>query len=266
MDLKGGIGPATVARGEFPLKPAGHHARMARLDALRGFAVLWMAAFHFCFDLNHLGLLRPRQFFLGDPFWTWQRAAIVTTFVFCAGLSMAVALHQGQTWPRFWRRWMQVAACAVLVSLGSALMFPNSWISFGVLHGLAVMLLLARGLATRWPQRRALWLVLAAVALALPLLVQHRAFDTPYTHWVGLVTHPPITEDWVPVLPWLGVMLAGLAAGHWGLQNRPQWLSGPLPTALRPLATLGRWSLSFYMVHQPVFLGALMGGRSLGLW
>jgi peptidoglycan/LPS O-acetylase OafA/YrhL len=29
---------------------------------------------------------------------------------------------------------------------------------------------------------------------------------------------------------------------------------------LRPLAALGRWSLSFYMLHQPVLIGAL------GLW
>jgi peptidoglycan/LPS O-acetylase OafA/YrhL len=32
---------------------------------------------------------------------------------------------------------------------------------------------------------------------------------------------------------------------------------------LQPLATLGRWSLSFYMVHQPVFIGALLGWQAL---
>jgi peptidoglycan/LPS O-acetylase OafA/YrhL len=31
-----------------------------------------------------------------------------------------------------------------------------------------------------------------------------------------------------------------------------------VPAAVRPLAVLGRWSLSFYMVHQPVLIGALM--------
>ena len=44
---------------------------------------------------------------------------------------------QGQRWPRFWRRWAQVAGCALLVTLGSWLMFPRSLISFGVLHGIA---------------------------------------------------------------------------------------------------------------------------------
>jgi uncharacterized membrane protein len=257
--------PAVFAEHVLPAQ-----RRFDRLDALRGFAVLWMAAYHFCFDLNHLRLLQPRQSFTTDPFWTWQRGCIVTLFVFCSGLALAVALHQGQNWPRFWRRWAQVALCALLVSAGSALMFPKSWIVFGVLHGLAVMLVLARLLAVGLPGRPLWWGSLGVLALVLPLLLEHRFFDTPYTHWVGLVTRPPVTEDWVPLLPWLGVLLLGLASGHVWLRSRQpglaQPLAGPLSPVLRPLAVLGRWSLSFYMLHQPVLLGVLMGGRQVGWW
>ncbi len=238
-------------------------ARFDRLDALRALAIVWMAAFHFCFDLNHFGLWQPPQLFTRDPFWTTQRSCIVTLFLFCAGLAQAVALDANARWDRrFWRRWAQVAGCAVLVSAGSALMFPHSWIHFGVLHGIAVMLLAARLLA---PLRGGLW-PLGAVALALPLWLRHPFFDTPWTDWVGLVTRKPVTEDYVPVLPWLGVMLWGLAAGQWLLQRHPRVLSGALPRAARPLAVLGRWSLCFYMVHQPVLIGALMAGRALGAW
>ena len=35
-------------------------------------------------------------------------------------------------------------------------------------------------------------------------------------------------------------------------------VTGTLPAQLQPVATLGRWSLSFYMLHQPVFIGVLM--------
>ena len=31
----------------------------------------------------------------------------------------------------------------------------------------------------------------------------------------------------------------------------------------RPLAALGRWSLSFYMLHQPVLIGLLMAARQV---
>jgi uncharacterized membrane protein len=226
--------------------------RFDRLDALRGGAVVWMAAFHFCFDLNHFGWIR--QDFYTDPFWTVQRSCIVSMFMFVAGMGQAVALHQGQGWPRFWRRWAQVAGCALLVTAGSWWMFPRSYISFGVLHGMAVMLVLLRLAA---PLGWMLW-PLGALAIVLPHLVQHPVFDTRWANWVGLVTHKPVTEDYAPVLPWIGVMAWGMAAAQWVLRRRLPWLTGPLARPLRPLAVLGRWSLSFYMLHQPVLIGALM--------
>ena len=225
--------------------------RFDRLDALRAVALMWMAIFHASFDLNHFGLMR--QSFYSDPFWTLQRACIVGMFLFCAGVSQAIALEQRQGWPRFWRRWAQVAGCALLVTLGSMWMFPRSFISFGVLHCIAVAAVVVRlsGGAGRW-----LW-PLGLLALVLPTLVQHPFFDTRATNWLGLVTNKPVTEDYVPLLPWLGLMWWGLAAGQWLLSRHRTWLSGALPAVLAPLATLGRWSLSFYMLHQPVLIGLL---------
>lgn len=235
--------------------------RFDRLDALRGLAMVWMTAFHFCFDLSYLGYWP--QDFLADPIWTLQRTAIVSLFLFCAGLGQAVALQQGQGWARFGRRWVQIAACALWVSLGSWWMFPQSFIYFGVLHGMAVMLLLARCTAYwgRW-----LWLA-GGVALLLPwgahwalsgpLAEWAVPFNARTLNWLGLVSRKPFTEDYVPVMPWLGVMWWGLTAGQWLLPHRPRWLQGAMPAPLQPLATLGRWSLSYYMLHQPLLLGVL---------
>jgi uncharacterized membrane protein len=237
--------------------------RFDRLDALRGAAIVWMAGFHFAFDLNHFGLV-PKQNFYVDPFWTMQRTAIVTLVLLCAGLGQAMALEGGAArWgARFWRRWGQIALCAALVSLGSWLMFPRSWISFGILHGVALMLIAVRALAPL--PNAALWGV-AALALVLPHVVQHPLFDTRWTNWVGLVTRKPVTEDYAPLLPWLGVMCIGLAAGRWLLAHRRGWLAASAPAGAlgRGLAALGRWSLSFYMVHQPVLIGALMAWLTL---
>jgi uncharacterized membrane protein len=234
--------------------------RYPRLDALRGLAIVWMVGFHFCFDLNYFGF--TRQNFYTDPFWTWQRTCIVSLFLFCAGLGQAIAFSQGQGWPRFWRRWGQVAACAVLVSLGSYLVFPQSFISFGILHGMAVMLLLLRLLGRRgmpW------WLLclLGLLALLLPQWIADPFFDTRLSNWVGLVTHKPVTEDWVPVLPWLGVMLWAFAAGQWLLARRAAWLQAGLSGSLRGLAWLGRWPLSIYMLHQPLLMALLWALKAL---
>ena len=231
--------------------------RYDRIDALRGLAIVWMTAFHFCYDLSHFGWLK--QDFYRDPLWTWQRTAIVSLFLFCAGLGQAVAHAQGQGWPRFWRRWAQVAGCAVLVSIGSWFVFRDRFIHFGVLHGIAVMLLVVRFTAG-WG--RMLWLA-GAIAIVLPWLLPAppQLFDGRAMNWLGWVSRKPPTEDYVPLLPWLGVMWWGMAAGSWLLRSRPQWLRGSLPRVAAPLAWLGRWSLSWYMLHQPVLMGLLLLAR-----
>ncbi|HEY1089953.1 MAG TPA: heparan-alpha-glucosaminide N-acetyltransferase [Burkholderiaceae bacterium] len=230
--------------------------RFERLDALRGAAVVWMICFHFCFDLSHFKLIDAD--FYRDPFWTLQRIAIVSSFLLCAGISQAVALQQGLGWPRFWRRWLQVAGCALLVTAGSMWMFPRSFISFGILHALALMLLLMRFLGSRLSQKACL--LLGAVLLMAPLLWQHPWFDSRATYWLGFATHKPITEDYVPLVPWVALMLWGFALGRWLLARQPQWLAGSAP---RPLVLLGRWSLTIYMLHQPLLIGLLTAAATI---
>ena len=40
-------------------------------------------------------------------------------------------------------------------------------------------------------------------------------FDIPWLNWVGMMTHKPATEDYVPLFPWLGVVLIGIFGGAW---------------------------------------------------
>ena len=251
--------PAVAPPGAAVAAP---DARFARVDALRGLAMVWMTVFHFCFDLSHFGLW-PQEF-RTDPFWTLQRTAIVSLFLLCAGLGQSIAVAQGQSWARFGRRWAQIAGCALLVSAGSAWMFPASYIHFGVLHGMAVMLVVAR-LTAAWGA--GLW-VAGAVALATPWLAAWALqaagpelaawFNSRWLNWLGWVTRKPFTEDYVPVFPWLGVMWWGMALGQWLHRRHAAVLAGRVPAALGGLAWLGRWSLSYYMLHQPVMIGALM--------
>jgi uncharacterized membrane protein len=237
--------------------------RFDAIDALRGAAIVWMTVFHFCFDLNQFGYVK--QNFYIDPFWTTQRIAIVSLFVFCAGLSQAIAVHQGQTVQRFWRRWAQVAVCALLVSAGSYWMYPKSFIYFGVLHGIAVMLIIVR-LTGALRLRSNAWWLLGAIAIAMPFIAARAHAYWPELsflnekafNWIGLISKKPITEDYVPLVPWLGVMCWGMAAGQTLLARRHGWLLVGLPKTLVPVAWLGRWSLSWYMLHQPVMIGMLM--------
>jgi uncharacterized membrane protein len=55
----------------------------------------------------------------------------------------------------------------------------------------------------------------------------------------------------------------GMAAGQWLLSRRRALVTMRMPKATAPLAWMGRWSLTWYMVHQPVMISALMAVKAL---
>lgn len=237
--------------------------RFENLDAARGFAMVWMTVFHFCFDLSNARIIE--QNFYHDPFWTWQRTCILSLFLLCAGAGQAVAHAQGQSWRQFGRRWLQIAGAAALVSLGSWFMFPNSYIYFGVLHGMAVMLLIVRLMASlgAWCALAG-GLVIAMHLIAVGAISTYASglfgldFDAPGLNWLGLITRLPVTEDYVPLFPWLGVMLLGFAGMRLLLnRNSTQPFMVQSTWVKKACARFGGYSLSYYLLHQPVMLGLL---------
>ena len=245
---------AAVARNAANVSPAAHAApattRIGGLDALRGLAIVAMIAYHLCFDLRYFCI--THWDFEHDPRWLTARALILSSFLLIAGVSAVLA--QRQAFPvRHWLRHIGIiAGAALLVSAGSWLLFPRSFIWFGVLHAIAISLLLARPLAGR-P-------VLAALA-GIAVIVAgwtyaSAAFDTRMLGWIGFMTAKPVTEDYVPLFPWTGVLLLGVAAGHALVRTRFAALAplARLPAALR---LLGRHSLVVYLLHQPLLLGLL---------
>jgi uncharacterized membrane protein len=244
-----------------PMSPA-RSLRLPLVDVLRGFAVAQMIVYHFIYDLNHFGWLKLRM--LVDQPWTGWRTAIVTQFLLLVGVSLVLRTSFKPSLRDFWFRWAQVAGAALLVSLGSWLVFGPRFIWFGILHFIAATLLLARPLVRLGPWN----IALGVVALAAGLAFAHSAFNATPMSAVGFVTAKPRTEDYVPLFPWLGVVLIG--AGIGALWQRAGWR---VPVALAPLnerpprvlLLLGTWALTVYLVHQPLMMGALLLLQRAGL-
>ncbi len=228
--------------------------RQPWLDALRGVAVLAMIAYHFGYDLNFLGWLH--QDLNHDLRWMTARSLILSSFLFSVGASHALAEAQHAAAATHWRRIGKITAAALLVTAGSALLFPQSAIWFGTLHAIATMsmllLLLQRLHLSAWTV-----IVSGVIALAFGNLIVHPLFDHPALSWIGLMTHAPFTEDYVPLLPWFGICLIGDGAMRIllsrGFAQHPAGES--LPSGLR---WIGRHSLAIYLLHQPVLLAILM--------
>ena len=234
--------PIPARRPRYPL-----------IDAARGVAILAMVVFHFAWDLYFLGFIDTD--ISTHPFWTTLQKSIVSSFLLLTGVSLWVAHGRGISWRKFLRREAILVASAIAVSIGTWLAFGDYFAFFGVLHAIALFSLVALAFL-RLP---ALLTGAAGVAIiVLPLLIAHPAMRERWLAWIGFWPIPPSTADIVPVFPWLGVTLIGLALGK-ALDGRAFW---HLP-APRWLSWLGRWSLVIYLMHQPVMYGALYGLSSI---
>ena len=228
-------------------------ARLAWLDFLRGAALLGMAGFHFTWDLAHFGWLDP-DVVAARPFHGLGHG-IAGSFLFIAGFSLALARRtRGPLWRSrpFWRRWAEVAGAAAAISAISYVLFPDTPIFFGILHCIAASSLIGLALVEA---PAALVLGSALATGAAPLLFAGAFFDAPALWWTGLSTFEPISNDFRPLLPWLGCFLAGLA-----LAKFVPGLAGASSGAKKSnaLAFLGRHSLAFYLIHQPLLFGLFM--------
>ena len=227
--------------------------RLQIIDLIRGIAVVAMIVYHFSWDLLDYGLINIDV--VNDPLWRGFAHAIAGTFLGLVGFNLVLANRRGIRAVPYLRRLGFLAGGAALVSLGTYWFVPEAFVFFGVLH----MILVASVLGL--PFLRApivVSIVAAAFCFAAPSLFTSEVFDAKPLLWLGLSAHLAPTVDYVPVLPWFGVVLAGIAAGRFILRDGGESLlahwrfSG---VVWRPILFLGRWSLPIYLVHQPLLIG-----------
>lgn len=231
--------------------------RWDAIDVARGVAIGAMIVYHFSWDLSFLKLIATN--ILQEPAWRWFARGIAGSFLALAGMGLALAHAEGFRGPSFLRRLFKVGGAALAITLVTFLAFPDSYIFFGILHCIVVSSVLALPFLRLHP---ALVLLAAGLCLAAPLIFTSPALDAPLLDWLGLGSQEPVTNDYVPIFPWFGLVLIGVAAGQ-ALLARKETLSlarwRGKGTAWRGLIWAGRKSLPIYLVHQIVLLGGLYG-------
>lgn len=231
--------------------------RIELIDILRALALLAMAAYHFTWDLDFHGFV-PRGL-ATEGGWRLFARGIASTFLFTAGISLVLAHDRRIRWRSFAVREAQVVAGALAITLVTSFVTPDSFVFFGILHQIAAASLIGL-LFLRLPAL--LTAAVGAAAIALPFFVSTTLTEPKGLAWIGLAVREPVTNDYVPILPWTGAVLLGIAAAvlseRLGVWRRVAALNAPLST-LRPLAVLGRHSLLFYLLHQPILFGLVAG-------
>lgn len=231
--------------------------RWDAIDVARGLAIVAMIVYHFSWDLSFLKLIETN--ILAVPAWRWFARGIAGSFLFLAGIGLALAHAKGFRRVPFLKRLVRIGAAALAVTIGTYFAFPDSYIFFGILHCIAAASVLALPFLRVPP---ALTLVAAVFCLAAPSLFTSPLLDAPLLDWLGLGASVPVTNDYVPIFPWFGLVLMGIAAGQWLLSRAgtlflARWRANDALS--RALVWAGRKSLPIYLIHQLVLLGILYG-------
>ncbi|MCW5717354.1 MAG: DUF1624 domain-containing protein [Bauldia sp.] len=240
--------------------------RLAVVDVARGVAIVSMVAYHFTLDLGpaFYGIIPVDA--ASDPILKWWARLTAGSFLFLVGVGLVLANRNGIRWPRYFRRLAIIVAAAVAVTIATRIFVPEQFVRFGILHAIAAVSVVGL-LFLRVPA----WLILlaAVAAFAAPYAFTSIAFVNPWWLWLGLTPEWALGAmfDYVPLLPWMGATLLGIAATRIALARGldVRWSAWqPRGTIPRMLQWAGRWSLVIYLLHQLILLAPYFALVALG--
>lgn len=242
--------------------------RIALLDEVRGGLIILMVLHHFFYTLGYL---------FDVPFGRTIFDGIGIFHPIGAGLFIAICGFCCQLSRSNVKRGVWLAAVAAGMTLVLWLVTPENLIWWGILHCLAVCILLYAALS-RLLRHVPLWLGLVVCAVGV-VLTWHlpptpAAGLDPCGGYFGLtgIWELPLSAavtaqtwlyplglafgdsaDYFPLLPWMFVFFAGTFLGRLA-DAAPEWMCRP---HCRWLGAIGRNTLWIYVAHQPVLYGLI---------
>lgn len=205
-----------------------------------------MVVWHTLWDMTDMFGMLPPDFMKQDSV-QLVRYFIVFSFLLLSGISCRLSRSNV-------RRGLQTAACAVVITLVTALIGDPA--KFGILHLLACCMLLYGWQGKRWekiPETAAMVLALGCFVLLFCWLDSFRVgFDWLFP--LGFRSRFFYSSDYYPLLPWLFLFLAGTVLGRRVAVSEGKWKTVPLPGWL---TWPGRHALLIYMLHQPLIVAVL---------
>lgn len=220
----------------------GNARRLSGLDSLRGVACVLMAVFHLCYAL--VAYYGFPQAWLSLPFLQFCQVASSRIFILLSGMTARLSKSNA-------KRGVFTLVCACIVTIVS--MLYGDPIRFGILHFLGAAALLYAGvkkMVENLPPlagfSTALVLYLAAQQV-FPLRIAVGGLFP-----LGFVAPGFSSSDYYPLLPYFFLFLAG--SYFFELIREQQWLK---TCSIPVIEVLGRNSIVFYLLHQPVILAVL---------
>lgn len=238
--------------------------RLHFLDALRGFLMINMIAYHGMWDLvNLFGI--SAGWYAGTPKYLWQQF-ICWSFILLSGFCWSFSRNH-------LRRGLLVFGGGVVISLITCILMPENRIIFGVLTCIGSCMLLLIPLE-KWLKNIPSGLGLAA-SFAVFVLLRNIPFGSlGFEDWVicplpevlyrNLLTaylgfpYPGFfSTDYFSLIPWFFLFVTGYFLFRFLEErklNERLFAKGQLPV----LNWVGRHSLIVYLLHQPILYGVCL--------
>ncbi|MBP3885600.1 MAG: DUF1624 domain-containing protein [Olsenella sp.] len=231
---------------------------MGAFDALRGFSVISMVLFHYCYDVRFIAG-HDLPFFEPPLQYVW-RCSISWAFVFIAGCMSVYSRSNA-------RRSLKYLTLAAAIFVVTSVVSVDTPISFGVIFCMGACTLVSHlinsaGLRPRGWLPAILLLVLFVFAVHVPegyvgvpgmtVRLPRELYSTPWLSWLGFPGPQFSSGDYYPLIPYLFLYLSGQS---WAREMKsvgyPAWFT---KLRLAPLEFIGRHALEIYVIHQPILL------------
>jgi len=236
-----------------------NQSRLIGIDIFRGWAIIFMVIFHFCYDLEYFELINFN--IRTEPNWKAFRYLILSMFIVVSGISLKLAHSEKINWIKLRGKLLLLALFSTIITLGSYIIFPSTWIYFGILHFILFASLLALPFLN-YPR--------LALITALTILLVH-LFHTIHLQWLfevlsPLLNLPERSQDVVRFIPWFAVMLLGIAMVGLNGHNKlfDHYFFNKKSRVNSFISLIGRHALLIYIVHQPLLFGIFIFSLKLG--
>ena len=222
--------------------------RIKLYDTLRGFMMILVIVFHTAFDLywvfgKDFGFLH----IVDSPFVLFLRDFFAVCFIMLSGICTNYSRDP-------LRRGVIVFIFGLIVTLFSALVTPDMTVRFGILSLIGTSMIVVALMRPLHAQVHPLFgAFLGAAAFFATVFVFPVEVTVRHLYFLGFVTLDFVSGDFYPLIPYYFAFLAGHFIGRWLKEKGYDVKYGGLD--IKPFSFIGRNSVYFYLLHQPIVYG-----------
>lgn len=223
--------------------------RIWEIDLMRFVAIVLMVTFHFIYDLREFAGVNVEYEF---GFWRFVGAASAIIFMFVSGISSGFSRNT-------LKRGLKVLGFGIIITIATYFFDSTQYIRFGILHFLGVSMMLFPLLKkmNRW-----VLLIMAVLGFIAGKYIESTTVNTFLLLPLGFMYGGFASMDYYPLFPYISYFILGvLCYKLFYYKGKSLFRFSFSPKIVQLVSS---HSLSIYLLHQPILMGAVFAAVALG--